>query len=92
MKPHTQCGPLTDSGIQWLRSMVRYGVSIERCEFSRKQEWDTLLSYITTVVNNSLVSGFFPEFFKSAIVRPVLNKPSLDPENMFDKCAHDLQP
>ena len=33
---------------------------------------DTLLPYITTVVNNSLVSSSFPESFKSAIVRPLL--------------------
>ena len=42
---------------------------------------DTLLPYITSVVNNSLVSGSFPVSFKSAIVRPLLKKPSLDPEN-----------
>ena len=61
--------------------------SIKTCELDPlpasffSQCLDTLLPYITTVVNNSLVSGSFPGSFKSAIVRPVLKKPSLDPEN-----------
>ena len=61
--------------------------SIKTCELDPlpasffSQCLDTLLPYITAVVNNSLVSGSFPESFKSAIVRPVLKKPSLDPEN-----------
>ena len=42
---------------------------------------DTLLPYITTVVNNSLLSGSFPGSFKSVIARPLLLKSSLGPEN-----------
>ena len=39
---------------------------------------DVLLSHITHVMNTSLSSGHFPPIFKSAIVRPLLKKPSLD--------------
>ena len=61
--------------------------SIKTCELDPlpasffNQCLDTLLPYITIVVNNSLVSGSFLESFKSAIVRPLLKKPFLDPEN-----------
>ena len=39
---------------------------------------DVLLPHITHVMNISLSSGHFPPIFKSAIVRPLLKKPSLD--------------
>ena len=39
---------------------------------------DVLLPHITHVMNTSLSSGHFPPIFKSAIVRPLLKKPSLD--------------
>ena len=41
---------------------------------------DTLLPYLSSVINNSLLSGSFPSVCKSAIVRPLLKKPTLDPE------------
>ena len=40
---------------------------------------DVLLPRVTQVTNDSLSSGSFPTVFKSAIVRPLLKKPSLDP-------------
>ena len=43
---------------------------------------DDLLPYITSIVNESLTSGYFPTALKTAIVRPLLKKPSLDPENL----------
>ncbi|KAK7101509.1 hypothetical protein V1264_019884 [Littorina saxatilis] len=43
---------------------------------------DTLLPHFTSVINASLSSGSFPAIFKSAILRPLLKKPSLDPENL----------
>jgi hypothetical protein len=39
---------------------------------------DVLLPHVTHVINTSLSSGLFPSIFKSAIVRPLLKKPSLD--------------
>ena len=41
-----------------------------------------LLPYITAIVNESLSSGRFPSVFKTAVVRPLLKKPSLDAENL----------
>ena len=35
---------------------------------------DTLLPYITSLINESLVSGVFPQSFKAAVVRPLLKK------------------
>ena len=43
---------------------------------------DILLPTITSVVNDSLVSGSFPAIFKSALVKPLLKKPSLDPNDL----------
>ena len=43
---------------------------------------DELLPYITHVVNSSLTSGCFPSVFKSAIVRPLIKKPSLNPNSL----------
>ena len=43
---------------------------------------DDLLPYITAIVNESLTSGCFPTVFKTAVVRPLLKKSSLDPENL----------
>ena len=37
---------------------------------------------ITRVVNLSLGSGIFPKEFKSAVVKPLLKKPSLDPPDL----------
>ena len=39
---------------------------------------DHLLPSITQIVNNSILNGSFPDFFKSAVVKPLLKKPSLD--------------
>ena len=44
-------------------------------------------SHITTVVSNSLISGSFPESFKSAVVKPLLKRSSLDPENLSNYCS-----
>ena len=43
---------------------------------------DDLLPYFTSVINDSLLTGSFPSVFKSAVVRPLLKKPSLDAENV----------
>ena len=46
-------------------------------------EWlDSLLPCITAVFNNSLVSGVFPSVYKSALVKPLLKKMSLDPDDL----------
>jgi hypothetical protein len=39
---------------------------------------DDVLPHITHVINTSLCSGHVPEIFKSAVVRPLIKKPSLD--------------
>ena len=37
---------------------------------------------MTSIVNDSLKSGVFPSSYKSAIVTPLLKKPSLDPNDL----------
>ena len=42
-----------------------------------KQCVDQLLPLLTSIVNESLTKGKFPNDYKNAIVKPLLNKPSL---------------
>ena len=46
------------------------------------QYLDLLLPAITNIMNESLTSGIFPLEFKTAIVKPLLKKSSLDPSNL----------
>ena len=41
---------------------------------------ETILEYITTIVNQSLTTGTFLEDWKIAIVRPLIKGPNLDTE------------
>ena len=41
---------------------------------------DDLLPHLTSIINDSLHSGLFPSAFKSAIVKPLLKKTTLNPE------------
>ena len=43
---------------------------------------DVLLPSITQIINDSLQSGVVPSLFKSAIVKPLLKKPTLDQNNL----------
>ena len=43
---------------------------------------DVVLPSITDILNDSLVSGVFPSFYKSAIVKPLLKKSTLDPNDI----------
>ena len=43
---------------------------------------DVLLPTITSLINHSLSSGTFPSIFKSALVKPLLKKPSLNPNDL----------
>ena len=43
---------------------------------------DVLLPTIQNIINTSLSSGLVPDIFKTAIVKPLLKKPSLDPNNL----------
>ena len=43
---------------------------------------DSVLPLLTDIVNKSLTSGVFPEIFKTALVKPLLKKPSLDPNDL----------
>ena len=43
---------------------------------------DCLLPSLTALINSSLSSGLFPQAFKSAIIFPLLKKPSLDPNEL----------
>ena len=38
--------------------------------------------FITTIINNSLKSGIFPDAYKKALVRPLIKKPGLDPNDL----------
>ena len=44
-----------------------------------KSSIDELLPIITDIMNASITSGYVPKSFKSALVRPLLKKPGLDP-------------
>ena len=41
---------------------------------------DDVLPHLTSIINDSLPSGLFPSAFKSAIVKPLLKKTTLNPE------------
>ena len=62
--------------------------AIKTCELDRlpssleAELIDDLLPPFTSVINDSLLTGSFPSVFKSAVVRPLLKKPSLDTENL----------
>ena len=43
---------------------------------------DCLLPSLTALINSSLSSGLFPQAFKSAVIFPLLKKPSLDPNEL----------
>ena len=43
---------------------------------------DCLLPHITSVIYDSLASGIFPSSFKTALVKPLLKTPSLDPNDL----------
>ena len=43
---------------------------------------DSIASTITRIVNLSLSSGVFPKHFKSALIKPLLKKFNLDPNNL----------
>ena len=58
------------------------------CELDPIPTWllkkclSVLLPLITKIVNMSLTTGTFPECYKDAIIRPLLKKSNMDPENM----------
>ena len=39
---------------------------------------DTILPHVTHIINSSLSTGHFPDLYKSAVVRPLIKKHSLD--------------
>ena len=43
---------------------------------------DCLLPSLTALINSSLSSGLFPQAFKSAVIFPLLKKPSIDPNEL----------
>ena len=43
---------------------------------------NSLLPFVTSVINASLSSGLFPPSFKIAVVKPLLKKPSLDSNDL----------
>ena len=43
---------------------------------------DIVLPSLTKIVNDSLLSGIFPDVHKSALVTPLLKKPNLDPNDL----------
>ena len=47
-----------------------------------KQCVDQLLPLLTSIINESLTKGEFPNDFKNAIVKPLLKKPSLDKDEL----------
>ena len=52
---------------------------------------DELLPAATHIINSPLVSGVVPPEFKTAIVKPLLKKPSLDHNNLKKKLSPRLK-
>ena len=53
---------------------------------------DSICPAITVAINSSLSTGIVPDVFKSAIVKPILKKPGLDPENLANYRPVSLLP
>ena len=53
---------------------------------------DEIVPAFTHVVNQSLLSGTFQTVFKHAIVKPLLKKPSLDPNDLEKKLQTCFKP
>ncbi len=53
---------------------------------------DSVCPAITVAINSSLVNGIVPDAFKSAIVKPILKKPNLDPETLANYRPVSLLP
>ena len=51
---------------------------------------DTVLSNMTSIINDSLTSGILPSSYKSAIVTPLLKKPSLDLTYLDPTAAYSM--
>ena len=47
---------------------------------------DAILPTLTDVINNSLSTGVFPSIYKTAFVKPLLKKQTLDPNNLKNYC------
>jgi len=82
--PFTDFKPLTLSELKELLKSI----TIKTCDLDplpTKLYSDCLphlLPSILEIINTSLTSGNFPTSFKTAIVRPLLKKPSLDPNTL----------
>jgi hypothetical protein len=75
---------MTPASIEEVKSIIMHAPN-KSCELDPIPTWllkssmDELLPIITNIINASLSSGYVPKSFKSAIVRPLLKKPGLDP-------------
>ena len=47
-----------------------------------KDSKDEFLPFLTQLINKSFVTGTVPDAFKRAIIRPLLKKPELDPNEL----------
>ena len=62
-----------------------------------------LISVVEYIVNESITTGYYPKTLKSAVIRPCLKKPNLDPDmlsnyhpisnltylsKIIEKCTH----
>lgn len=71
-------------------SRVIMSCTNKSCELDPLPTWllkkclDELLPLLTSLFNTSLETGQFPQQFKSAIIRPLLKKPSLDTNELMN--------
>ena len=62
--------------------------SLKRCELDPMPTSlffeciDVVVPAVTHVVSESFLSGTFPSMFKTAVVKPLLKKPSLDQDDL----------
>ena len=70
--------------VKFVFSLIYY----KSCELDPIRTWlvklclDDLLPLLPAVINTSLESGVFPAKFKEALIRPLLKKHNLDPEEL----------
>ena len=75
--------PLTDTDVSQLLSHRPNTCTLDPIPSSLLQAIaPDILPFITSLVNSSLSSGYFPSSFKKAYIPPLLKKPTLDPSTI----------
>jgi hypothetical protein len=75
--------PLSESEISKLiKESAPKSCELDPLPSSLVKDHPSLHVAITSIVNKSLAKGVFPQDYKTAVVRPLLKKPSLDRDTL----------